>query len=214
MSVSVTNAGILAYATTLALVVPLFIIAILVDSSRDASRIGPNKPEVQHDRASIKQSRRTLLAITVGLLIEFYSLSAILTVPNDDGGLVAPINYVFVAITALGMLTLLYILFIPHVELHISTIRRDPSTARWTIVVGWLADAFILGSALVARYVGESSLNHTLGNVYLVISLLFTGSMITLTISLMRRNRLKEPAPRKTMTGELAERASLSDTNG
>lgn len=184
---NISDAGILAYANAVALVIPLFIIAILVDSSRDASRIGPNQPDHPHDRTSIGQSRRTLLAIIIGVVVEFDCLNAILTTPNDDSTEVFPINYVFVAVSAGGLLALLLILFIPHVELHVSAIRKEPSTVRWTLIMGWLVDVAILASALIARFIGESLVNHTIGYGFFVLFLLFTGSMVTLTVSVMRR---------------------------
>jgi len=187
VTVTLTDASILAYANVVALIVPLFIIAILVDANKNGTNSEQGRVKDSRRRSSVKQSRRTLVSVAVGLITEVNSLGAILTSPDDDSGVVAPVNYLYVAVSAAGLLLILYVLFIPHIEQHISTIRSDASTGRWTLVVGWLADACIVLSGAAARFIGESTFNHDMGYLYFAIALMVTGSMITLSIFIARR---------------------------
>jgi hypothetical protein len=187
--VVITDSSILAFANAVVLIVPLFLIAILVDSSKYASRIGPVKPDKPSDKSSIRQSRRTLLAIGIGVGVEIYSLQAVLTTPNSDILTVTPINRVYLFFSGAGILVLFYILFIPHIELHTSSIRKDPGTVRWTLIVGWLVDVFLIVYAGVAVFIGGAEANKVTGYVYFGLSLIFTGTMLTLTIATILRHR-------------------------
>ena len=164
MTVTITDANILAYANAVALIVPLFIIAILVDASKSASggdqdRSSASKGESK-SKALIKQSQRTLVSIAIGLFVEVESLGAILTLPNDSSGAVPSVNYAYVASSAIGLFLILFILFIPHVELHISTIRHDASSGRWTLTIGWIFDICIALTGVIDRFVSGSTFNH------------------------------------------------------
>lgn len=187
ITVNITNSTISNFSTAIALIAPLFIIAILVDSSRDAQRIGPYSPKKASDEVSVRQSRRTLLAIAVGITLEVISLLTILTIPIDSEE-VLPLNYSSTAFQGLGLLVLLYLVFIPHLELHISNIRSDPGTARWTLIVGWLLDACVISAALVQRFIGLATANFIAAYVLLGLGLMLTGSMLTLTVSVIRRS--------------------------
>jgi hypothetical protein len=194
-TVDITNSRIVAFATAVALVVPLFIIAILVDSSKDARRIGSvNDDDRSPDKSSIRQSRRTLLAMAVGLVVEISSLNTILTL-NPDAEHVRGTAYSYLFFNSAGILVLFYVAFIPHIELHMSNIRNDPGTARWSIVVGWLVDTGLIVYAVITRFIAGSKFNHEVSYIFFGLGLIFTGSMITLTINTVRHGRLRAHSP-------------------
>lgn len=187
---ALTNANIFAYATTVALIVPVLLVAILVDASRNTRRIGPVASKQSPDRVAIRQSRRTLLGVGVGAAAEIYCLQFILFVPDNDNQGVAVGNYNFVIVAAVATLILLYILLIPHVEFHIYNIRKDPGTVRWSILVGWAIDALFIANAAVNQFEPQSVVGHYAAYVWIILSLILTGAMITLTIAVIRRSRL------------------------
>jgi uncharacterized membrane protein len=190
---SITYSDIQSFATTVALIIPLLIIAILVDSSKSAERIGPVGEKERSDKVSVRQSRRTLLAIGIGVVIEINSLAHILTGYNNDIAKIATIEYVSLIFTGLGTLVILYIVFIPHVELHISNIRKDAGTVRWSLIVGWLVDAAFLVTAIVDLSIGGDQWNYIQGYAFLGVFFAFTGSMATLTIFRIRSGNHKGP---------------------
>jgi hypothetical protein len=177
--------------TIVALVIPLFLLAILVDASRNAKRIGPVAASQSYDKVSIRQSRRTLLSVAVGGLCEIESLIYILTDRSNSSAAINTIDFLIIAFIFLGLLILLYVLFIPHIELHVSNIRNDPGTARWSIVIGWASVAFFLANAVTLRFLGRIEGNIVIGYVLLALSLVGTGSMIIFTFSTVRQGRLK-----------------------
>lgn len=131
-TVTITDGAILTLAIVVASIIPLFIIAILVDSSKGSERSGTAGVE-KPGKTLARQSRRTLLAIAVGVVVEFISFNAILSVPNSDAERAALITYTWLIFTGIGVLVLFYVMFIPHIELHVEKIReaRDPSTENW-----------------------------------------------------------------------------------
>jgi hypothetical protein len=184
MDVSVTDAGAVSFFTVIALVIPVFILAILVDSSRDAKRIGPIESSQSPDRVSIRQSRRTLLVVAVGGITEINTLVQLLTTPSDsENYLIAPLGYISIFATLGALLVLLYILFVPHIELHISNIRKDASTKHWTLVVGWISVAFLFAVAAMDFFLGGSKLNRALSYIYAALGLVLIGAMLILTFS-------------------------------
>jgi uncharacterized membrane protein len=100
----VTNASIISFSVTISLIVPLFIIAVLVDASRNARRVGPVSTSRESDRVSIRQSRRTLLAMAIGITIETMSLVTVLTGPKSDSEPVIAINFSAVIFQDFGLL--------------------------------------------------------------------------------------------------------------
>jgi hypothetical protein len=189
-SAYITEGGVTSFSAAIALIVPLLIIAILVDSSRDVRRIGAVAKNESSDSLSVRQSRRTLLSIAVGGFVELNSLLSILTAPSDNSIQATDIDYAFVAVQGIGLLVMLYMLFISHVELHISNIRTDPSTARWSLVVGWTSDLLLLIAAIVTRFIGGSeAINYYASYIFFAFVLALTGSLLTLSITMSRRKR-------------------------
>lgn len=192
-TVTITDSAILALANVVALIVPLFIIAILVDASRSAERISSAVADRSADRSAILQSRRTLLAIAVGVVVEFISFNAILSVPNNDSG-ATPITYTWLVFTGTGLLVLLYIMFIPHIVLHRKNIKYDPKTRHWTIIVGWFGDAGLIIAACTALFIGGTEFDHIVGFIFVAMSLVIAGSMLVVTFSHRDTPEVQQPS--------------------
>jgi hypothetical protein len=179
LAVSITESATLTLANVIALIVPLFIIAILVDSSKNVEQSGAERSP---GKASVKQSRRTLLAIAVGIVVEVISLTGVLSIPNNDAESATPVSYAWLTFTSVGLLTIFYVMFVPHIELHMSIIRNDPRSRHWVVIVGWLGDASLLAAACVALLIGNTRLFHVVGYIFGVVWLIFTGAMLVITI--------------------------------
>lgn len=201
-TVTITDGAILTLAIVVASIIPLFIIAILVDSSKGSERSGMAGVE-KPGKALTRQSRRTLLAIAVGVVVEFISFNAILSVPNSNVERAAPITYTWLVFTGIGLLVLFYIMCIPHIELHVEKIReaKDPGTENWTVIVGWSGDAGLISAACAALFIGNTKFDHLVGYIFGAASLIFSGAMISLTIgNHMRKVRRRSALGRSSDT--------------
>lgn len=183
----VSDASMAAFYTVAAQVIPILILAILVDSSRSAARIGRTKSPDAPDSESIRQSRRALVAVMVGGIGEIASLANVLTTPSDSSINIPRIDYWICAGVSTAILVLFYVLFIPHVELHISIMRNHAGNAYWTLAVGWFSVTFLIIVFVVLETFAMSRVNRILGFAYLGFALILSGAMITLTVSTIRR---------------------------
>lgn len=186
---SITDGAIRILAIVVASIIPLFIIAILVDSSK-GSELSDQDDVGQPGKTLARQSRRTLLAIAVGVVVEFISFTAILSVPDSDVERAAPITIVWLIFTVIGIIIIFYVMFIPHIELHVEKIRaaRDPQTGNWTIIVGWSGDVGLIFAACAAAFIGNTGFDHLVGYIFGAAGLIFSGYMIAATIGNHGRN--------------------------
>lgn len=180
---SITDGAIRILAIVVASIIPLFIIAILVDSSK-GSELSDQDDVGKPGKTLARQSRRTLLAIAVGVVVEFISFIAILSVPNSDVERAAPITIVWLIFTGIGIIIVFYVMFIPHIELHVKKVQHahDPKTENWTIIVGWSGDVGLIVAAWAARFIGNTEFDHLVGYIFGAAGLVFSGAMIAVTI--------------------------------
>lgn len=145
-------------------VIPALIIAILLDPSRGFATL--SRQEVLTEAGAklrARQSRRVILAIFTGGIAELYSLYNVINIPPFpvDSFVVNWYGLFALALALAAIAYLLYVLIIPHLELHIAMMfsQREQRAAwyRWA----WFCNAGIALLGLGLFFVSSSSVEYS-----------------------------------------------------
>jgi hypothetical protein len=132
-------------------VIPVLLLAILVDSSRGISALTTAVLATEDAKIPPKHSRRLILATIVGGVAEIDCLyNVLINSPSSNPAALDWHNILVLGLPLLAIAYLLYVVLAPHLEIHIAIVyRKRQSYVAW---YGWawvfVSGLLILGLAI------------------------------------------------------------------
>jgi hypothetical protein len=146
----VSRASYAAYLSLAGQVIPVLLLAILVDAARGAESLTWNPNRKDLSKVAARRSRRVILAIIAGGAGEVVCMGNLAGVWPDPNVRVGATATFIMYSTLLIVIALLYVLLMPHLEYHSSIIYTQKNTYRAWYAWGWIGviAIFAVGAGL------------------------------------------------------------------